>query len=205
MDNGLSLADVMALRGTDDGMNGNWFWILILFLFGFNNGGFGFGNGNGAAAQGMLTRAELDDGFNFNQLDNGIRGLERGQCQLGYDSLNQTRETQNAIAQLGYQTQQCCCETNRNIDSVRAENYKNTCEIKTAIHEEGEATRALINANVMQELRDQLQAAQLQLGNVTQTQNLINILRPYPTPSYITCSPYVSMTTQGNYNCGGCC
>lgn len=206
MDNGLSLADVMALKGSDENMGSNClFWLVILFLFGFNNNGFGFG-GNNAAAQGALTRAELYDGFNVNQIENGIRGLERGQCQIGYDSLNQTRETQNAISQLGFQNQQCCCETNRNIDAVRAENYKNTCEIKTAIHAEGEATRALINANVMQELRDQLQAAQLQLGNVTQTQNLINILRPYPTPAYITCSPYVSTTPNsfcGNNSC--CC
>lgn len=196
MDNGLSLADAMALRNDDNEMNG-WFWIIILFLFIFGNG-FGF-RGN-SAAQGTLTRAELHDGFNFNQLENGIRGLERGQCQLGYDTLNQSRETQTAIAQLGFQNQQCCCETNRNIDAVRAENYKNTCEITSAIHAEGEATRALINANVMQELRDQLQAAQLQLGNISQTQNLINTLRPYPTPAYITCSPYTAI----NNGCCGC-
>lgn len=86
--------------------------------------------------------------------------------------------------------QQCCCETNRNIEAVRAENYRNTCEITTAIHAEGEATRALINANVMQELRDQLQAAQLQLGNLSRTQDLVSQPRPVPIPAYITCSPY---------------
>lgn len=58
------------------------------------------------------------------------------------------------------------------------------------IHAEGEATRALINANVMQELRDQLQAAQLQLGNLSRTQDLVSQLRPVPIPAYITCSPY---------------
>lgn len=42
----------------------------------------------------------------------------------------------------------------------------------------------------MQELRDQLQAAQLQLGNLSQTQNLVSQLRPVPIPAYITCSPY---------------
>ena len=199
MDNGLSAVDAMALRSDSGMMNdmGEWFWVFVLFLFASGNG-FGFG-GN----QGILTRAELHDGFNFNQLDNGIRGLERGQCQLGYDSLNQAKDIQYQLAQNAYQSQQCCCETNRNIDAVRAENYKNTCEITTAIHAEGEATRALINANVMQELRDQLQAAQLQLGNVAQTQNLINALRPYPTPAYITCSPYTSIAT--NMNSCGCC
>lgn len=33
MDNGLSLADAMALKD-DNGMNGNcWIWIIVLFLF----------------------------------------------------------------------------------------------------------------------------------------------------------------------------
>ena len=90
-------------------------------------------------------------------------------------------------------------ETNRNIDSLKAENYKNTCEITTAIHAEGEATRALINANTMQELRDKLQSAQYQLDNIHQTQELVGTLRPFPTPAYITCSPY---TSAQNVCCG---
>ena len=50
----------------------------------------------------------------------------------------------------------CCCEINRNIDALRFENSKNTCEIVNAIRTDGEATRALINANVMQDLRDKI-------------------------------------------------
>lgn len=84
----------------------------------------------------------------------------------------------------------CCCEVNRNIDAVRYENSKNTCDIVNAIHAEGEATRGLITQNTIQELRDNLQAAQLQLGNYSQTQTLINELRPCAKPAYITCSPY---------------
>lgn len=67
---------------------------------------------------------------------------------------------------------------------------------------EAEATRALMTANVMQELRDQLQAAQLQLGNLSQTQNIINAVRPFPQPAYITCSPYTSVN---GFGCGNGC
>lgn len=123
----------------------------------------------------------------------GVLGL----CQ----GFNQTNA---AIAESRFAAQQCCCETNRNIDAVRAENYKNTCEITTAIHAEAEATRALMTANVMQELRDQLQAAQLQLGNLSQTQNIINAVRPFPQPAYITCSPYTSANGFGCNNGCGC-
>lgn len=114
--------------------------------------------------------------------------IQMGMCQ----GFNQTNA---AIAESRFVAQQCCCETNRNIDAVRAENYKNTCEITTAIHAEAEATRALMTANVMQELRDQLQAAQLQLGNLSQTQNIINAVRPFPQPAYITCDRFIKSSS----------
>lgn len=102
-------------------------------------------------------------------------------------------------------------ETNRNIDSVRAENYKNTCEITTAIHNEAEQTRALITQNINQELRDKLadrdrdlQSAQFQLSQQAQNATLIGALRPFPQPAYITCSPYQSSngTCGSSFNCG---
>lgn len=113
------------------------------------------------------------------------------------------------------QQKQCCCEINRSIDAVRAENYKNTCDITNAIHAEGEATRALINHNTMQNLRDKLadkdrdlQTANFQLSQQAQSANIIGTLRPYPQPAYITCSPYVASNFGwgcGNFGCGcGC-
>ena len=103
---------------------------------------------------------------------------------------------------------------NRNIDSVRADNYKNTCEITTAIHAEGEATRALINANTMQELRDRLadrdralMTANFQLSQQAQSANIISKLQPTPKPAYLTCSPYFANNNGGyGYGCGcnGC-
>lgn len=117
-----------------------------------------------------------------------------------FNGLNQrVQNIENFLNQLGGQQN----ESNAN-DAVRAENYKNTCEITTAIHAEAEATRALMTANVMQELRDQLQAAQLQLGNLSQTQNIINAVRPFPQPAYITCSPYTSANGFGCNNGCGC-
>lgn len=200
---GLSAGDVLALAKDGDGfLEGNGIIILILFflLFGFGGGGFGVNRGVSA------TQQDIANGFNFNQLDNGIRGLERGLCDVGYANLQQTNQLSAQLAQIGFQNQQCCCETNRNIDAVRFENAKNTCDITTAIHNEGEQTRALITANVMQELRDQNTAYQLQLSNQAQTANLINQLRPFPAPAYITCSPYqatnVGYGVSGINTCG---
>lgn len=202
---GLSVADAIALSDKNEGNwggSGTWIWVFFLFFL-LAWGGNGFGFGNNAAGQ-YATQADIQRGFDTNTIVNKLDGLNNGICSLGYENSQLANQTQSQIANLGYQTQNCCCEVNRNIDAVRAENYRNTCEITNAVHSEGEQTRALITANTMQELRDQLQAAQLQLGNVAQTQTLINALRPFPTPAYITCSPYTANNGYGACSCGGC-
>lgn len=204
--------DVCGNNGNFGG--GTWTWVFLLFiLLAWGGNGFGFGGRNDAYQAG-LTRAELCDGFNFNQIENGIRGVQNGLCD-GFYAQNTTMlqgfngiqrdmcqgfSTLNSgITNLGYQMQNCCCDTNRNIDAVRYEATKNTCDITTAIHAEGEATRALINANTMQDLRDRLEArdrelmtANFQLSQQAQTANLVDELRPCSRPAYITCSPYES-------------
>lgn len=221
---GMSVADVMALQNRDsDGMfggaNGTWVWVFFLFfLLAWGGGGFGFGNN--AATQGALTRAELYEGLNNQGLENGIRNIQNGLCD-GFYSMNTTmlqgmnglqnqlcqgfNGVNNNIAESRFAAQQCCCETNRNIDAVRYENARNTCDIVNAIKADGDATRALMTQNTIQELRDNLQAAQLQLGNISQTQTIINAVRPFPTPSYITCSPYTAANGYGSYGCGNGC
>lgn len=208
MDN-YSLADIRAATDHDnDGFDGQggWFWIVVLFLFMFGFGGSGWGNRN----DGALTRADLCQDFNFNDLQNGVRGIQSGLCDGFYAQnttmLNGFNSLGNQIAENRYAAQNCCCETNRNIDAVRSENYKNTCEVVNAIRADGEATRALINCNTMQELRDrltakdqELQTANFQLSQQAQNSTLIGALRPFPQPAYITCSPY---TAQNGFGCG---
>lgn len=221
---GLSVADALALQNrNNDGMfgggSGTWVWVFFLFfLLAWGGGGFGFGNN--AAAQGALTRAELYDGLNYNQLDNAVRGIQNGLCDGFYAQNTAMLQGMNGIqnqlcqgfngvnsniTESRFATQQCCCETNRNIDAVRYENARNTCDIVNAIKADGDATRALMTQNTIQELRDNLQAAQLQLGNISQTQTIINAVRPFPIPSYVTCSPYTAANGYGVCGCGNGC
>lgn len=213
-------------RGYGDGFGYGggcmWFmWIFVIFAL-MGGGGFG-GWGNGAALNGALTRNDLFDGFNSQDIKDGIRGIQNGLCDGFYaqnttmlqgfngmqrDILDSRYQLGAAIAENRFAAQQCCCETNRNIDAVRAENYKNTCEITSAIHAEGEATRALITANTMQDLRDKLadrdrdlMTANFQLSQQAQSANLIGALRPFPQPAYVTASPYTSAHA---YNGCGC-
>lgn len=112
--------------------------------------------------------------------------------------------------------QECCCTTNRNIDAVRYENTKNTCDI---INTSNLNTRDILtnqNAGVqrildylttdkIEGLRTELQSANLTIQNMNQTSDLLNVLRPYPTPAYITCSPYTSSNIYNAFGgCGAC-
>lgn len=224
MDN-MSLADIAAVTNKDrnDGFfNGDGFWgiIVLFFIFAMFGGGGLWGNNNGL--QGALTRGEMADGFNTAQILRNQSDITRDQFGLQRDVL------ENRFA-----AQQCCCQTQQNIlqnrydnalaaantqreildnryntalgfQATQAQNAECCCDIKTAIHAEGEATRALINANTMQELRDNLQAAQMQLGTLSQTNTLLSAINKVPVPAYITCSPYQTACSPHNGNGCGC-
>ena len=189
-----------------DGMN-SWFWIVLLLFFGRSNFG-GYGNESPLVSDEFIKR----DIFNTNQ------NVSTTSCQTQRDVLEGKYDTQIAINNAAAQAQACCCETNRNIDSVRYDtllNFKDMqaqlanccCDLKTAIHAEGEATRGLIQANTIQDLRDRLAQSQretdtanLALQNNAQTQTLLAQINKVPQPAYITCSPYTTA-----YNCGCNC
>lgn len=135
-ENGLSVADIAAVTDRNNGncggfgMGGDWLIALImLFLFpmfyggGMWGGGMfggmgGWGNGGFmAAANGALTRSDLCSEFNFNGLENAVRGIQQGICDstfalnnsinnLGVNVLQGFHGVDNAVCNLGFTTQQ---------------------------------------------------------------------------------------------------
>lgn len=207
-------------RGYGDGFGygGGWFmWILVLFVL---MGGNGWGNnrvGDVATTRDVYASNDFQSLRNaVNNLGNGIADatfslnnnvlnqsnlLQRDILQGNYaldKSLTDTRYMLgNAINEGRFAQQQCCCETNRNIDAVRYDNAMNTNAITKAIADDGEKTRALMVANQMQDLRDKLadrdrdlQTAQFVLSQQAQNNTIINAVRPFPTPAYVVGSPY---------------
>jgi hypothetical protein len=198
-----SLADIAAANG---GMN-NEMWnnpfIYLVWLAVLGGGGF-FGNRNGygdAAVQGAITRSDLFEGFNNQDVNGQLRGITNGLCD-GFYAINNSLK--DGFYGVQANVKDCCCTTNRNIDAVRFDMSKGFCDVAGAIHAEGEATRALINANTMQELRDkladkdrELMTANFQLSQQAQNAYLINEIRPCAKPAYITCSPYTTASFGG--------
>ena len=196
-------ADFAALGGGE--AQNSWLWIIVLFfIFAMNGNGFGFGNGNGA-----LTRAELSQGFDnqsvLRKLDGITYGLSDGFYAQNTTMLNGVNGLGQEIANNRFAAQQCCCETNRNIDSVKYENAQNTCAIVNAIKEDGDKTRNLLTQSEIQALRDKLQDTRFELSQVNQNATIIGALQQKaPIPAYQVMSPYMSNLYACGY-CNGCC
>ena len=213
---GLSIADAMALAKDGDGgmFGGNGAWVFFLFfLLAWGNGGL-LGGGNAAVRP--ATEADVQRGFDTNTIVSKLDGITNGLCD-GFYSQNTSMlqgfngiqhglcegfgSVNTGITTLGYQMKDCCCETNRNIDAVRYEAAQNTCAITNAIHAEGEITRALINANTVQNLRDQLADAKLANSQCAQNAYLINQIKPCPIPAYPVANPYTGVAAYGYCGC----
>ena len=168
------------------------------------------------------TDSAIQRGFDNQAVINKLNGLESGLCDGFYamntsllNGFNGTQQAINNVAVAGMQNTNalaaqladCCCTTNRNLDAVRYENARNTCDIVNAIKADGDATRALMTQNEIQSLRDELQTANFQLSQQAQNATLISTLRPTPIPAYQTCSPYESAYMYSRYNngCNSCC
>ena len=246
----------------NDGMFGNdWAWIVILLLFGWGGrgfggfGGFGGGYGGGASCGApCATQADLAAGFNnsavlsnLNDLALGQAGIQQTLCQ-GFNGVNTTvlqgfNGVDNAICNLGYNVQggfntighqisDCCCQTQRAIDSVKYENATNTCAIQNTIQNttrdvienQNANSRAILdalNANYIRTLEQENNSLRLSASQSAQNAvlmaamdaNKAEILRKTgaecPTAAYIVQPPQpVTFPTNCcgtvNYANGGC-
>lgn len=178
-----SVADIAAVtgnRGYYGGMDGfgdgNGWWIVLILLFALGGNGFGYGRdglyGRTATVEDVnnsanFTRLENQVRMNENTIQQGFTNVYNGICDLGYKELQNfsTLRYDNAIGQkdLSAQIASCCCETQK------------------AIHAEGEATRALIQENKIEALRDKVSALELQAA-------VSNVVR-YPTSYSYSAGP----------------
>lgn len=197
------------------GYGGEWLLGLIVLAALFNGGGFGgFGGNGGGFQQGFNTQNILSklDGITNGisdatyALNNSLNGIN---MNLSNALCSTTYELAGKIDANRFAAQECCCQTQRAIDSVNYNNSKNTCDIINAIHSEGEATRGLITQNTIQMLRDKLndkdrdiQTRDFQLSQLSQNSYLINKLQPCPIPAYTVCNPNQPLNVSNGCGCG---
>lgn len=212
---------------------GDWgAWIILFLIFGmFGWGGFGGWNNGGANSsglQGIATRADINEGFALNGLQNGqtsirdavsngFHGVDNAICTLGY-------QTQQGLNSLSAQMAQCCCDTQRAIDSVNYNMATQACDTRNTIQN---STRDIIdNANAnsraildfltqdkISTLTAENQSLKFQASQNAQnsylaamadaqTAELIRRINPAPVPSYQVPNPYTGCCSYNNCNCG---
>lgn len=143
--------------------DGGWLWIIVVFalLFGWGNNGFGngFGNGGGYAAT-VATQADIQRGFDTQNIVGKLDGINNGLCDGFYAQntalMNGFHGIDNAICNLGYQTQQgfnttnvalmqgqnalqaqlsdCCCQNREAISQVRFDMAQDTCALQNTMN-----------------------------------------------------------------------
>ena len=203
---------------------GDWAsWIILFLIFGMFGWGNGFGGGfggnggtNGPGFQGWATRADINEGFALNGLQNGqnsirdavsngFHGVDNAVCTLGY-------QTQQGFNALGAQMAQCCCDTQRAIDGVNYNMATQACDTRNTIQN---STRDIIdnanaNSRAILDFLTQDKITTLQAENQSlklaasqanqnsyltatldaQTNGLIRRINPMPIPAYQVPNPY---------------
>ena len=137
------------------GGNGMWgdqgWWVIIIFalLFGWGGNGWGGNNNGGGGAvpylSGVATRSDVMDGFALNDLQRGVSGIQQGICDStyalnnaitnGFNSTNMAlcqgfNGVERQAANIGFQLQDCCCQTQRAIDGVNYNMATNFCAVQ---------------------------------------------------------------------------
>lgn len=248
MDNDFATGYALGSDSGNNSGNGMWggdgWWAIILFamIFGWGRGGVGFGGFGGGAStdpglQGIATRADVNEAIAFNGLERGISAIQQGICDStyalnnavtgGFNSTNVAmlqgfNGVDKSLCQLGYNLQDCCCQTQNAIQGVRYDMATQACDTRNTIQN---STRDIIdnqNANYrglmdfmvqskIDSLQSENQALKLAASQANQnsyltatldaqTSELIRRINPMPVPAYQVPAPYPFCGS--GYSCG---
>lgn len=170
MDSNISLSDIAAVTG-NDGFGGNNSWLLILlFAMIYGNGGFFGGNrgdyGNFATA---ASQQDILFGQKFSDLDNKMDRLGNGIADATF-SLNGSITNEGRALQ--QQISNCCCENQKNVDSVRFDMSNYAAQLNANI----DAKFAALEKN---QLEQRLAEQAAQINKLQMDQALCGVVR-YP-------------------------
>jgi hypothetical protein len=214
------------------GGDGIWALVLLALLFG-NNGFGGWGNnGNNLATTDFVssefTQRDISQLSNTvtsqygnlsTQLCNCCSDINSNIANGFYNTANNICNLRSDVLENRYASALGFSNTQRDIlmQTTQLENQLGItslqglarldsccCDIKQAIREDGEQTRALITQNTIQDLRDRLASAKDIISDREQTDTILSRLQPTPTPAYLVSSPYQSLLNTGITNGCGC-
>lgn len=195
---------------------GIWGLLAIAIIFGgWGGNGFGFGGNNATHTYDATNNIEnsIHNALDTLQITNKLDGIT---TDLNTDFGNVINaittngyENRLAMNDLGFNMQNCCCQTRETINNVGNVLGSQLADLKYTIATEECATRqnATDNANRIIDYMTQEKIATLQAQNTAlrgelsqaqQTSTIVNALRtPTPIPAYVVANPY-------GCGCNGC-
>lgn len=172
-------------------------------------GGFGGYGGGGAGFQGMATRADINEAFALNGIENGIRGIQQGICDSTYGL---TSSINTGFSNLSSQLAQCCCDNRAAVADLKYNVSSEFCALGNAmqggfrdvIEANNNSTRAILdfltqdkistltaeNQSLKFQASQAAQNAFITANQEAQTAELIRRIAPVPVPSYNVPAPY---------------
>ena len=196
-------------NGFGGGFDSLWGIIALAIVFGgfgWGGNGYGFGGGNHTYQATNDIEASLHNALDTMQITNKLDGIT---TDLNTDFGNVINaittngyENRLAMNDLGFNMQNCCCQTREAINGVGNALGSQLADLKYTIATEECATRqnATDNANRIIDYMTQEKIASLQaqntalrgeLSQAAQTNQIVNALRtPNPVPAYVVSNPF---------------
>lgn len=193
---------------------------------GFDRLGNRIENVNNGICEGFYAQnTNLLNGFSGVQqtLCQGFSGINQNIANANYDTTSAIKDcccqTQQNLAQLGYNLQNCCCTIERGQDSINfnmqngINTLQNTMCFNTrdiidnqnanyrALHDEIVANRIEDKNAQIQMQQNEINALRLSASQQAQNNYLINQLRPVPVPAFAVSSPFYYGSCNGGCGC----
>ena len=228
MNSDMSVADLAAVMGNNDGFgngNGAW-WLLILLIFannGWGNGGWG---GNASNVGALATQCDIQNGFDQAAIMSGINGvtnaISNGFANAEISRANTLANLTNQMNTIAMNQQGCCCENRLAVANLAATIAQEACADRAAVND---ALRDVLVANnastqrildqmcqdkidakneQIQALQTQLTMANLAASQTAQTAQILadNARQTVALEQYLNPTPIPAYTVQ-NPNCCG--
>lgn len=154
--------------GCGFGGNSSWVWAFLIFaLLGFGGGGMW---GNRGMMPNVATSGDIQRGFDTNEITRKLDGINYGLCDgfyaqntnmlNGFSNVNQNINNEGRAIQT--QLAQCCCDTQRAIDSVNYNNAMNTASINANTTAQTQKILDAICQNKIESLQSKVSHLELQ-------------------------------------------
>lgn len=153
-------------------------------------------NGVNSNLQNCCCETQLGMERGFNGVGQNISNLgyqvQNGFCGVDKTIMQSDFHNQAGFNSIANQLSTCCCNIERGQDSIKNALTMATNNILVANDKNTDRIINYLTQTEIDSLRTELQSAQFQLSQLSQTSNIVNQLMPVAKPAYLTCSPYAS-------------